>query len=95
MTKLPIIEELYNVILDRRENPVDGSYTNYLFEKGRDKICKKMGEEAVEVILSSVASKKEDVVEELADLMYHALVLMADMGIEPKDVEEALRKRRS
>lgn len=89
-----IIEELYDVVVERKKNPVEGSYTNYLYEKGRHKICKKMGEEAVEVVLSAALSKKEDTIEELGDLMYHALVLMADMGITPDDVQEALRKRR-
>jgi len=89
-----IINELYEVVVGRKKTPVEGSYTNYLYEKGREKICKKMGEEAVEVVLSAVSSKKDETIEELADLMYHALVLMADMDITPKDVEEALRKRR-
>ena len=94
MQDCSIVDELYEVVSGRRENPVDGSYTNYLFAKGREKICKKLGEEAVEVILAAAASKREDTVEEIADLTYHILVLMADMGITPGDVDTALRARR-
>lgn len=89
-----IIQELYEVILGRRESPVEGSYTNYLFSKGADKICKKVGEEAFEVVIAAKGGKKEDIVYELADLQYHLLVLMADKGITPDDVYEELKNRR-
>ena len=89
-----IIQELYEVIQGRKTSPVEGSYTNYLFDKGQNKICKKVGEEAVEVVLAAVSGKNEDTIEEIADLVYHVLVLMAQAEITPEQVEEALRKRR-
>jgi len=89
-----IIQEVYDVILGRRENPVEGSYTNYLFSKGSDKICKKVGEEAFEVVIAATGNKKEDIVYELADLQYHLLVLMAEKGITPEDVYNELKNRR-
>ena len=81
-----IIAELYELILGRRDSPVEGSYTNYLFSKGSDKICKKVGEEAFEVVIAATANNKQDIIYELADLQYHLLVLMAEKGITPDDV---------
>lgn len=89
-----IVLDLYELILGRRENPVEGSYTNYLFTKGTDKICKKVGEEAVEVIIAAVGDKRQDMIYELADLQYHLLVLMAEKGITPEDVYTELKNRR-
>jgi len=89
-----IISELYELILGRRENPVEGSYTNYLFTKGSDKICKKVGEEAFEVVIAATANNKQDIIYELADLQYHLLVLMAEKGITPDDVYKELNNRR-
>ena len=91
---MDISKELMSVILDRRQNPEEGSYTNYLFGKGREKIAKKLGEEAVEVCIASAKNDKDESICELADLMYHSLVLMADMGISLEDVEKELRNRR-
>jgi len=88
-----VVKDLYNLILDRKENPVDGSYTNYLFDKGIEKIGKKVGEEAIEAIISASKNDKENTVQELADLFYHALVMMAQLGITPEEVEEELKKR--
>jgi len=88
------IQELYDLILGRRENPVEGSYTNYLFSKGSDKICKKVGEEAFEVVIAATADNKQDTIYELADLQYHLLVLMAEKGITPDDVYNELKNRR-
>ena len=88
-----VSKDLYNLILDRKANPVDGSYTNYLFDKGIDKIGKKVGEEAIEAIISASKGDKENTIQELADLFYHALVMMAQMGITPEEVEEELKKR--
>ena len=88
-----VSKDLYNLILDRKANPVDGSYTNYLFDKGIEKICKKVGEEAIEAIISASRGDKDNTVLELADLFYHALVMMAQMGITPEEVEEELKKR--
>ncbi len=88
-----VVKDLYNLILDRKANPVDGSYTNYLFDKGIEKIGKKVGEEAIEAIISASKGDKENTVQELADLFYHALVMMAQLGIAPEEVEEELKKR--
>ncbi|MBO4687168.1 MAG: phosphoribosyl-ATP diphosphatase [Clostridiales bacterium] len=88
-----VSKDLYNLILDRKANPVDGSYTNYLFDKGIEKIGKKVGEEAIEAIISASRDDKENTVLELADLFYHTLVMMAYLGITPEEVEEELKKR--
>lgn len=87
------LTELYNIILDRQENPVEGSYTNYLFKKGQDEILKKVGEESVEVILAAKSQGKERIIEEVADLTYHTLVLLADSGLSPADILTELDKR--
>lgn len=87
------LRELYNTILERRENGKDGSYTNYLFEKGLDKILKKVGEECTEVIISSKGDDKGEQVAEICDLTYHMLVLMAELNISLDDIENELRVR--
>ena len=88
-----VSQDLYNIIVDRKANPVDGSYTNYLFDKGIEKIGKKVGEEAIEAIISASKGDKENTIQELADLYYHTLVMMVQMGITLEEVEEELRKR--
>ena len=92
---MDIMRELYSVIKDRQEHPVEGSYTNYLFDKGTDKISKKLGEEAVEVVIAASQRNRKETIQEIADLQYHVLVLMADQGITPDDVETELRSRRN
>ena len=92
---MDILRELYSVIMDRKENPTEGSYTNYLFDKGTDKISKKLGEEAVEVVIAASQRDRKATIQEIADLEYHLLVLMADRGITLDDVEAELRSRRS
>ncbi len=89
-----VLRELYHVISDRKVNPKEGSYTNYLFEKGIDKICKKIGEEASEVIIASKNNSPEEIKYEIADLYYHLYVLMVERGIKPEDIYDELRKRR-
>ena|ERR1035437_4128197 len=89
-----IIQELYELIVGRRENPVEGSYTNYLFSKGSEKICKKVGEEAFEVVIAATTDKRQDIIYELADLQYHLMVLMVEKGITLDDVYDELKKRR-
>ena len=91
---MDIMRELYSVIKDRQEHPVEGSYTNYLFDKGTDKISKKLGEEAVEVVIAASQRDKKEIIAEIADHEYHLLVLMADQGITIDDVETELRSRR-
>ena len=87
------LKDLYKVILDRKVNKVDGSYTNYLFEKGIDKILKKVGEECTEVVISCKEDNKTEQVNENCDLVYHVLVLMAEKGITIDDVSEELAHR--
>jgi phosphoribosyl-ATP pyrophosphohydrolase/phosphoribosyl-AMP cyclohydrolase len=73
--KYAILDEVYQIILDRRANPKEGSYTCYLWNKGQDKMLKKVGEECAEVIIGSKNNSKDEVVYETADLMYHLMVL--------------------
>ncbi len=87
------VEGLMELIKGRKTDKKEGSYTTYLFEKGRDKILKKVGEEATEVIIAGKADDKAETIYELADLMYHAMVLMADMGISVDDVMKELASR--
>ncbi len=89
-----ILYDLYGVIQDRRLHPVDGSYTNYLFEKGQDKILKKVGEEAVETVIASKNMRKEDILYEMGDLWYHCLVLLAFHNIRPEELFAELMGRR-
>lgn len=92
--KSDILKKLYDVILDRRENPRDGSYTNYLFDKGIDKMLKKVGEESAEVIIASKNSEKGELIYEIADLMYHLSVVMAHRDITWDNIYDELIKRR-
>jgi phosphoribosyl-ATP pyrophosphohydrolase len=88
------IDELYQTILDRKAHPKPGSYTNSLFEEGEDEIVKKVGEEAVEVILAAKGQGRQRLVEEVADLVYHVLVLLAARDIAPREVAAELERRR-
>ncbi|MTI80140.1 MAG: bifunctional phosphoribosyl-AMP cyclohydrolase/phosphoribosyl-ATP diphosphatase HisIE [Firmicutes bacterium] len=89
-----IINELYDVIAQRKKELPEGSYTTYLFDKGVDKICKKIGEEAAEVIIGAKNRDKDEVGYEAADLIYHLLVLLAEQDISPQQVYNELAKRR-
>ena len=89
-----VLYELYSVIKDRQRHPVEGSYTNYLFGKGHDKILKKVGEEAVETIIASKNGEESDILYEMGDLWYHCLVLLAWHGIKPEDLFAELMNRR-
>lgn len=88
-----ILERLYQRIQGRRENPVQGSYTNYLFDKGIDKILKKVGEETSEVIIGAKNDSKGEVIYEVSDLVYHLLVLLVEKNISIDDIKEELSKR--
>ena len=90
---LQIFESVYNMILDRKEHPKEGSYTNYLFDKGLDKILKKVGEEATEVVIAAKNPNPEEVKYELSDFLYHAMVLMAEKGITWDDITKELADR--
>ena len=88
-----VFTELYKVIEDRRANPQEGSYTCYLFDKGLDKILKKVGEESAETIIAAKNGNKEETVGEIADLFYHVLVMMVNEGIPLTDVTAELDRR--
>ena len=88
-----VFTELYKVIEDRRANPQEGSYTCYLFDKGLDKILKKVGEECAETIIAAKNGVREETVGEIADLFYHVLVMMVNEGIPLTDVTAELDKR--
>ena len=77
----------------RKDEPREGSYTSYLFEKGRDKILKKVGEEATEVIIAAKDDDRANTIYELGDLMYHAMVLMLDMGISLDEIKAEMASR--
>ena len=79
--------------MSRRENPQEGSYTNYLFDKGLDKILKKVGEETSEVIIGAKNKNKDELVYEMCDLIYHAMVLMVNEGVTMDDLKAELTKR--
>ena len=87
------LQGLYDMLVGRNETRPQGSYTTYLFEKGIDKILKKVGEECTEVIIAGKADDKKETVYELADLAYHAMVLMVQMGITVEDVHKELASR--
>ena len=89
-----VLTELFATILDRQANPRPGSYTAKLLAGGEDEVLKKVGEEAMEVILAAKGQGDERVVSEVADLLYHLLVLLAARGLQLADVEEELRARR-
>lgn len=89
-----ILEEVFDVVLDRKRNRPPGAYTTYLFDKGLDTILRKVSEEAMEVILAAKNHRHEEVVKEAADLIYHLLVLLAAEGVGIHEVFEELRERR-
>ena len=88
-----VLSDVMAVILDRKDNPKEGSYTNYLFDKGIDKILKKVGEEATEIVIAAKNPEPEESKYEIADLLYHLMVLMAEKGITWDDVMEELANR--
>ena len=87
------LQKLYQVVEGRKAQPQEGSYTCYLFDKGLDKILKKVGEECTEVIIAGKAEDKAETVYEIADLMYHVMVLMVELGISVDDVMAELASR--
>lgn len=88
------IEGLYEVVKQRKEHFTEGSYTCYLFDKGLDKILKKCGEECSEMIIAAKNQDKEELSNEMCDLIYHMMVLMAEQGLELSDIETILEQRR-
>lgn len=88
-----VLTKLYEVIDKRKQQPLEGSYTNYLFDKGVDKICKKVGEEAAECIIAAKNGSVQELTYEAADLMYHLLVLLCQQNIRPETIFEELAGR--
>lgn len=86
-------EDLYRMLEDRKKNPREGSYTTYLFEKGKDKILKKIGEESTEVIIGAAKNDRSETLYEIADLAYHVMVLMVEEGIPMKELARELAGR--
>lgn len=87
------LQDLYQVVLDRRTDPQEGSYTCYLFDQGLDKICKKVGEESAETIIAAKNGVQEDTVGEISDLIYHIMVLMVQQDIPLETVLAELDRR--
>ena len=88
-----IFKSLETLINDRKINPVEKSYTNYLLDQGVDKICKKVGEEASETIIAAKNNDKEELIGEISDLFYHVFVLMNNQGVRLEDIENKLKER--
>ncbi|MCB2203003.1 phosphoribosyl-ATP diphosphatase [bacterium] len=88
-----MLHKLFEIIIDRKTNPVKGSYTNLLFDSGRERINQKVGEEAVELVIAASAQSRQRVIEETSDLIYHLFVLLADQGIDLSEIEAELAQR--
>ncbi len=92
-SNLGFLTALEEIIVERKNSPVEGSYTSELFAAGRQRIAQKVGEEAIEVVLASTSGNREATLSESADLLYHLLVLLTDQGIRLTDVTDILEKR--
>lgn len=90
---LKILEDVYSTILDRKENPKEGSYTNYLFDKGIDKILKKLGEEATEIVIAAKNPEPEEIKYEISDFLYHMMILMVEKGVTWEQITQELSQR--
>ena len=90
---LRVFQNVYDVILDRKIHPREGSYTNYLFEKGIDKILKKVGEECTEIVIAAKNPDKEELKYEISDFLYHVMVLMAEKGVTWDEITRELARR--
>ena len=88
-----IFQSVYDLIKDRQVNPIENSYTNYLFDQGTDKICKKIGEEASETIIAAKNEDRDELIGEIDDLLYHVFVLMAKKNISLQDIQNKLKER--
>ena len=89
-----ILDDIYDIVTDRKENPKEGSYTNYLLDKGIDKILKKVGEESAETIIACKNNDKDEIALETSDLFYHLMVMLVDRGLEIDDVFTVLEGRK-
>jgi phosphoribosyl-ATP pyrophosphohydrolase len=90
---MSFLHKLESIILDRQANPVEGSYTNSLFASGRGRMAQKVGEEGVETVIAALTQDRERQTSEIADLFYHTLVLMAELGLSMDDIEAELQRR--
>ncbi|MCR5701219.1 MAG: bifunctional phosphoribosyl-AMP cyclohydrolase/phosphoribosyl-ATP diphosphatase HisIE [Lachnospiraceae bacterium] len=90
---LTVLNEVYNTIVDRKNNPKEGSYTNYLFDKGIDKILKKVGEECTEIVIAAKNPDAEEIKYEISDFLYHCMVLMVERGVTWEDITKELDNR--
>lgn len=90
---LKVFESVYDVILDRKEHPKEGSYTNYLFDKGIDKILKKVGEECTEIVIAAKNPDPEEIKYEISDFLYHCMVLMVEKGVTWEEITNELAQR--
>ena len=90
---LKVFEDVYGVIADRKVNPKDGSYTNYLFDKGIDKILKKLGEEATEIVIAAKNPNVNEIKYEISDFLYHMMVLMVEKGVTWEEIMAELANR--
>ncbi|CQR25106.1 phosphoribosyl-ATP pyrophosphatase [Streptococcus varani] len=88
-----MLETLYKEALNRKNNPKEGSYTTYLFEKGLDKILKKVGEEATEVVIAAKNADQKEIAMETADILYHLAVMLVETGVQLDDVNRVLQSR--
>jgi phosphoribosyl-ATP pyrophosphohydrolase len=93
MWRIEMLNKLYEIIENRKNNPVEGSYTVKLFQNGEDKILQKVGEEAIEVILAAKGQGNQRLIEETADLLYHLFVMLSHKNLSLGDIEDELRKR--
>ncbi len=91
---LAVLNEEYDIIVDRKNNPKEGSYTNYLFDKGIDKILKKCGEEATEIVIAAKNPEAEELKYEISDFLYHMMVLMVECDVDWNDIMKELARRR-
>ena len=88
------LEELYQIIENRKQAKPEDSYVASLFKKGKDRIAKKIGEEATEVIIAAKNRRKKDIIEEVADLWFHTLIMMSSLDIKPKDILDEFERRK-
>ncbi|MCP1123072.1 phosphoribosyl-ATP diphosphatase [Bacillus sp. 3103sda1] len=88
-----VLQQLYETIQQRKENPISESYTNYLFTKGEDKILKKLGEECTEVVIAAKNNEKDELIKEVVDFTYHCLVLLVEKNVSLQEIVEELNKR--
>ncbi|MGF9964970.1 phosphoribosyl-ATP diphosphatase [Bacillus rhizoplanae] len=88
-----VLQQLYETIQQRKENPISESYTNYLFTKGEDKILKKLGEECTEIVIAAKNNENDELIKEVVDFTYHCLVLLVEKNVSLQEIIEELNKR--